>query len=96
MSFKAFKEFTFGFHFENHETPKAWFPVVLRIVRIGDSYNFPILGFLRLLRFLGQPIHTHRKNRRRLGCLGQYLQSRNDSDSSDHIVKIAARLGFLG
>ena len=29
-------------------------------------------------------------------CLGQYLQSRNDSDSSDHMVKIADRLGFLG
>ena len=25
---------------------KAWFPLVLRI---GDSYDFPILGFLRLL-----------------------------------------------
>ena len=41
-------------------------------------------------------VYTHRKNRRRLGCLGQYLQSRNDSDSSDHMVKIADRLGFLG
>ena len=33
----------------------AWFPLVLRIVRIGDSYDFPTLGFLGLLRFLGQP-----------------------------------------
>ena len=33
---------------------KAWFPLVLRIVRIGNSYDFPTLGFLRLLRFLGQ------------------------------------------
>ena len=29
-------------------------------------------------------------------CLGQYLQSRNASDSSDHVVKIADRLGCLG
>ena len=36
-------------------------------------------------------VHTHRKNR-----LGQYLQSRNASDSSDHVVKIADRLGCLG
>ena len=28
--------------------------------------------------------------------LGQYLQSRNASDSSDHVVKIADRLGCLG
>ena len=28
---------------------------VLRIVGIGDSYDFPILGFLQPLRFLGQP-----------------------------------------
>ena len=28
--------------------------------------------------------------------LGQYLQSRNASDSSDHVVKIADRLGRLG
>ena len=34
---------------------KALFPLVLRIVRIRDAYDFPILGFLRLLRFLGQP-----------------------------------------
>ena len=34
---------------------EAWFPLVLRIIRIGDSYDFPTLGFLRLLRFLGQP-----------------------------------------
>ena len=33
----------------------AWFPLVLRIVRIGDSWDFPILGFLQLLHFLGQP-----------------------------------------
>ena len=37
---------------------KAWFPLVLRIVRIGDSYDFPILGFLQLFRFLGQPAHS--------------------------------------
>ena len=43
---------------------KAWFPLVLRIVRIGDSYDFPILGFLRLLRFLGHPGSHSRKNRR--------------------------------
>ena len=77
-----------------HVITKAWFPLVIRIVIIKDSYDFPTLGFLRLLRFLGQP-GSH-KNRRRLGCLGQYLQSRNDSDSSDHMVKIADRLGFLG
>ena len=41
-------------------------------------------------------IHTHRKNRRRRGPSGMYLQSRNASDSSDHIVKIANRLGCLG
>ena len=77
-----------------HVITKAWFPLVIRIVIIRDSYDFPTLGFLRLLRVLGQPeVHTHRKNRRRLGCLGQYLQSRNDSD---HMVKIADRLGFLG
>ena len=72
--------------------------ILKRIVRIGDSYDFPILAFLRLLQFLGSDnqVPTHSKNRRRLGCLGQYLQSRNDSDSSDHIVKIADRLGFLG
>ena len=34
---------------------EAWFPLVQRIVRIGHSYDLPILGFLRLLRFLGQP-----------------------------------------
>ena len=28
--------------------------------------------------------------------LGQYLQSRNACDSSDHVVKIADRLGRLG
>ena len=38
-----------------HVITKAWFPLVIRIVIIGDSYDFPILGFLRLLRFLGQP-----------------------------------------
>ena len=74
-----------------HVITKAWFPVVIRIVIIGDSYDFPIPGFVRLLRFLGQPAHS---SRRRLGCLGQCLQSRNDSDSSDQIVKIADRLGF--
>ena len=78
-----------------HVITKAWFPVVIRIVIIGDSYDFPILGFVRLLRFLGQPGSHSSKNRRRLGCLGQCLQSRNDSDSSDQIVKIADRLGFL-
>ena len=37
-----------------HVITKAWFPLVIRIVIIRDSYDFPILGFLRLLRFLGQ------------------------------------------
>ena len=39
---------------------------------------------------------TRRKNRRRWGRSGMYLQGRNDSDSSDHVVKIADRLGCLG
>ena len=34
-----------------HVITKAWFPLVIRIVII----DFPILGFLRLLQFLGQP-----------------------------------------
>ena len=38
-----------------HVITKAWFPLVIRIVIIRDSYDFPTLGFLRLLRFLGQP-----------------------------------------
>ena len=38
-----------------HIITKAWFPLVIRIIIIGDSYDFSILGFLRLLRFLGQP-----------------------------------------
>ena len=41
-------------------------------------------------------VHTHRKNRRRRGPSGMYLQSRNASDSSDDVVKIADRLGRLG
>ena len=38
-----------------HVITKARFPLVIKIVIIGDSYDFPILRFLRLLRFLGQP-----------------------------------------
>ena len=34
---------------------KTGSPLVLRIVRIRDSYDFSILEFLQLLRFLGQP-----------------------------------------
>ena len=41
-------------------------------------------------------VHTHRKNRRRRGPSGMYLQVRNASDSSDHVIKIADRLGCLG
>ena len=41
-------------------------------------------------------VHTHRKNRRRRGPSGMDLQSRNASASSDHVVKIADRLGCLG
>ena len=40
-------------------------------------------------------VHTHRKNRRRRGPSGT-VESRNASDSSDHVVKIADRLGSLG
>ena len=40
-------------------------------------------------------VHTHRKNRRRRDRLGQYLQSRNASDSSAHVVKITDRLECL-
>ena len=45
-----------------------------------------ILTTIVILRTAMQ-VHIYCKNRQRLGCLGQYLQSRNDSDSSDHIVK---------
>ena len=38
-------------------------------------------------------VHTHRKNRHRRGLSGMDLQSRNASASSDHVVKIADRLG---
>ena len=41
-------------------------------------------------------VHNHRKNRRRWGPSGMDLQSRNASDSSDHIVKITDHLGCLG
>ena len=44
----------FLFSCEKQFLSKAWFPLVLRIVRIRDSYEFPTLGFLQLLRFLGQ------------------------------------------
>ena len=37
-------------------------------------------------------VHTHRKNRGRRGLSETDLQSRNASDSSDHVVKIADRL----
>ena len=40
-------------------------------------------------------VHTHRKNRRRRGPSGMDLQSRNASDSPDH-VKVADGLGCLG
>ena len=40
-------------------------------------------------------VHTHPKNRRRRGPSGT-VESRNVSDSSDHVVKIADRLGCLG
>ena len=56
-----------------------------------DTGILTTIANLRTARFT-----LNRKNRQRLGCLGQYLQSRNDSDPSDHIVKIADRLGFLG
>ena len=46
-----------------HVITKAWFPLVIRIVIIRDSYDFPTLGFLRLLRFLGQPgSHSSQKS----------------------------------
>ena len=46
-----------------HVITKARFPLVIRIVIIGDSYDFLILGFLRLLRFLGQPgSHSSQKS----------------------------------
>ena len=38
----------------------------------------------------------YRKNRRRRGPSGMDLQSRNASDSSDHVVKIVEHLGCLG
>ena len=38
-------------------------------------------------------VHTHRKNRRRRRPSGMDFQSRNPSDSSDHVVKIADGLG---
>ena len=36
----------------NPMVTEAWFPLVLGI---GDPYDFPTLGLLPLLRFLGQP-----------------------------------------
>ena len=41
-------------------------------------------------------VHTHGKNRRRRELSGMDLQSRNASDSSDHVAKMADRLGCLG
>ena len=41
-------------------------------------------------------VHIHRKNRRRRGPSGMDFQSRNASDSSDQVVKIANHLGCLG
>ena len=58
-----------------HVITKAWFPLVITISRYWDSYNY--------CDSQDSQVHTHRKNRRRVGCLGQYLQSRNDLDSSD-------------
>ena len=46
-----------------HVITKAWFPLVIRIVIIRDSYDFPTLGFLRILRLLGQPgSHSSQKS----------------------------------